>query len=140
MRPELGLLRRRPLRRLGSQLHRQKHQGVEHSSPQHNQPRIPPAVVLFIQIECLQVVLSSSVSAHLAVLRSAWVQKVCATSHALLIGGEIVAACLVGRGIEDRKLILFASDIDGDGGEGEEGTEEVVEGIEVVEPTKLCEC
>ena len=127
-------LRRRPLRRLGSQLHHQEYQGVEHSSPQYNQPRIPPAVVLFVQVECLQVVLSSSVSAHLAVLRSAWVQKVRATSHSLLIGGEIVATCLVRRRIEDRKLAPFASDIDGEGGEGEEGAEEVVEGIEVVEP------
>jgi hypothetical protein len=52
----------------------------------------------------------------------------------LLIGGEIVATCLVRRRIEDRKLAPFASDIDGEGGEGEESAEEVVERIEVVEP------
>lgn len=127
-------LRRRRLRRLGSQLHHQEHQGVENSSPQYNQSRISPAVVLFVQVECLQVVLSSSVSAHLAVLRSAWVQKIRATSHALLIGGEIVATCLVRRRIEDRKLTPFTSNIDGEGGEGEERAEEVVERIEVVEP------
>jgi hypothetical protein len=56
----------------------------------------------------------------------------------LLIGGEIVATCLVGRRIEDRKLVSFASDIGGEGGEGEDGAEEVVEGIEVVEP-KMCD-
>jgi hypothetical protein len=54
----------------------------------------------------------------------------------LLIGGEIVATCLVRRRIEDRELTPFTSDIDGEGGEGEEGTEEVVERIEVVEPKR----
>ena len=62
------------------------------------------------------------------------VGEVRAGAYAALVGGKVLGAGRVGRGVEDGELGFGAVDWGVPGGESEEGADGVVEGVYVVYP------
>ena len=119
---------------LSPELHEQVDQSVTRKRKQNTDRCIPPAVVVVIKVDSVQVVATTAVLADPAVSRRIAIDKVVASTRASEPSLEVLGAGLARWRVEDGELRLLAVDLPVEVHEDEECTHEVVERIEVVEP------
>ena len=124
----------RLLRLLRPQLHQQIHQRIGTEGEKSHDGRIPPAIIVLLQIQRLQVIAPHRILAHLAPTRRIRVHQVRSRAGTAKVVRQIAPAGLTLRGIEYGELVLRAFDFGVPDGECEQAAHEVVEGIEVVDP------
>jgi hypothetical protein len=122
---------------LSPQLHEQENQSIPTNHKQHHNPRIPPSIILLPQIQCRQIISSSSVLTNLTSTGSLRVEKVRPGTHTLHVGSKVLGTSLRRGRVEDGEFRGFAGDGDVPGCEDEEGADEIVEGVEVVKPAHI---
>lgn len=122
------------LRLLRSQLHQQINQRIRTNRKNNHNPRIPPPVVILLQIHRVQIIAAPAVLAHATPSVRIGIHQVHARAHTLHEGGEVLAARgAVGR-VEEGEFLFLAGDFRIVDAEDQHATHEVVEGVEVVDP------
>jgi hypothetical protein len=101
----------RLLRRLGPNLHKRINQRITRERKQHTDRRIPPAIVVILQIDRVQVIAAAGVLADPALLESIWVDEVVPRPGPCEVRGQVFGAGLALRRVEDGELGFFALDL-----------------------------
>ena len=122
----------RLLTRLSPQLHENINQRVTRNGKDDTDSRIPPSIVVVVQVDRVQVIASPSVLADSAVSSRLRVDEIRATawsSHPCL---EVFAAGLASWRIEHCELRLGAFDLPVEIREDEQRSHKVVEGVQPI--------
>lgn len=120
---------------LGTELHQNVYQSVRADGKDDNNGRIPPAIVVLLQVEGSEVILTLGVRAHLALRRRIWVDEVADHAQALVeVVLQILAAGRSVGWVETRKLLFGALNVGAPDVKDKHAAHEVVEGVEPVHP------
>jgi len=128
------------LRSLSPNLHKRINKRIPGKRKQNANRRVPPPIVIILQIDGIQIVAAAGVLADAALLESVRVDEVVAGTGTCEVRGQVFGAGLAaaGRGVEDGEFGFFALDFAVEVDEDEEGAHEVVEGVKVVELFRVC--
>jgi hypothetical protein len=124
----------RLLRSLSPQLHQRIHKRIRTKHKNNNNRRIPPTVVIILEVDGIEIITPIPKLANFATTRRVWINEIRTRPETLHIARQVITARRAIGGIEDRELAVLALHICVEDGEDEHAPHEVVEGVEVVDP------
>lgn len=125
------------LRLLGSlcpKLHKAINKRITTNSKDYADSDVPPAVVVVVDVDSLQVITTTGVLTDSALASSLWIGEVGMHAHALKVVRKVAGTRLTARRVENRKLRFRTQYLLVEYGESEKPAHEVGEGVDPVHP------